>query len=129
MNRKVHSACAVLFLGLLSASNTHADRCPTPEDIRDRNLSTDYDWSVNEQVSLDALLSVKKLYGASVENYGEFIACKYEADQQYIRLDGSPNIQNCRVVTLDENWFDSEDGKTVCMDDDITLCKFIYRCG
>ena len=105
-----------------------AERCATPQEVKDRLISPDYEWSVNEEVSLDGLLSVQHLYAVSIENYGEFVACKYEAPQQYIRLDGAPKEGSCPVQALSDNWFVSEHGRTVCEEEDLTLCRFDFGC-
>lgn len=118
---------AVLVLALLYG-HARAERCASPQEVRDRLISKDYEWSVNEDVSLEGLLAVTRLYGASIENYGEFIACKYEAPQQYIRLDGIPKASRCPVKAVSGNWFISEKGRTVCSDKDITLCRFDFGC-
>jgi len=115
-------ACAMLY------SNAYAASCATADDVRDRHIPTDYDWSVNEEVSLDNLLSVTHLYGVTIENYGEFVSCKYEAAQQYIRLDGAPKNSKCPVRTVSDNWFVSDSGRTVCGDEDKTLCRFDFGC-
>lgn len=116
--------CVIPFL----ISTAYAERCATPEEVRGRKISPDYEWSVNEEVTLDGILSVKQLYAVSIENYGEFVACKYEASQQYIRLDGVPKKNSCPIQTLSNNWFISDHGQTVCEEEDITLCRFGFGC-
>jgi hypothetical protein len=115
-------------LGLLMIFSVYAERCATPEEVRDRKISPDYEWSVNEEVTLDGLLSVRHLYQVTIENYGEFVACKYEASQQYIRLDGAPKNSKCPIRILSDNWFVSESGQTVCDEKDNTLCHFESAC-
>lgn len=124
------SVKSVLHLPLiiLLMSNVHAERCATPDEVRDRLISPDYEWSVNEEVTLEALLSVRRLYQVTIENYGEFVACKYEANQQYIRLDGVPKHSKCPVRVISDNWFISESGQTVCDEKDNTLCRFESAC-
>ncbi len=114
--------CTLIF------TNAYAERCATADEVRDRQISADYEWSVNEEVSLDNLLSVTHLYGVTIENYGEFVSCKYEALQQYIRLDGAPKNSTCPVRALSDNWFVSESGRTVCSAKDFTLCHFDFGC-
>ena len=118
----------LLILILVQASASYAERCATPEEVRERLVSPDYEWSVNEEASLEDILAVEKLYGASIENYGEFIACKYEAPQKYIRLDGVPKDNSCPIQTASDNWFSSEAGKSVCEEEDVTLCRFSFAC-
>ena len=116
----------IVFSGLAPVSL--AERCATPQEVRARLVSPDYEWSVSEEASLDDILAVEKLYGASIENYGEFIACKYEAPQKYIRLDGVPKDGSCPIQAASDNWFSSEAGKSVCEEDDVTLCRFSFAC-
>jgi hypothetical protein len=118
-----------LFVLILTVSNAYADRCATPLEVKDRLISPDYEWSVNEEVTLDGLLSVSQLYGVTIENYGEFVACKYEASQQYIRLDGAPKDSKCPVRPISDNWFISESGRMVCDEKDNTLCHFESACS
>ena len=118
-----------LAIIILLVSNVYAERCATPDEVRDRLISPDYEWSVNEEVTLAALLSVRRLYQVTIENYGEFVACKYEANQQYIRLDGVPKLSKCPVRVISDNWFTSESGQTVCDEKDYTLCRFESACS
>ncbi len=114
---------------LLIMSNAQAERCATPIELKERRISPDYEWSVNEEVTLESLLAVQKLYAVTIENYGEFVACKYEAPQQYIRLDGAPKKSKCPIRVLSDNWFISERGQTVCSEEDYTLCHFEAACS
>jgi hypothetical protein len=125
---KVSSVCPALLLFFFLIPAVYAERCATPDEVRDRRISPDYEWSVNEEVTLDGLLSVRQLYAVSIENYGEFVACKYEANQQYIRLDGAPKNSTCPIRVLSDNWFVSTGGQTVCDESDITLCRFEASC-
>jgi hypothetical protein len=118
-----------IFLCLLSICTVQAERCATPDEVRDRRISPDYDWSVSEGVTLEAVLSVTQLYQVTIENYGEFVACKYEANQQYIRLDGAPKDTKCPVQSVSDNWFVSVSGQTVCEEEDSTLCRFEPSCS
>ena len=118
----------LIFSIFFMVANTNAERCATPDEVRDRLISPDYEWSVSEDVSLNGVLSVTKLYAVTIENYGEFVACKYEASQQYIRLDGAPKMSNCPVRALSDNWFVSEAGQTVCDEENSALCRFEFGC-
>ncbi len=128
MRQNFCSMLAVVSSFLWLSAAAYAERCATPAEVRDRLISPDYEWTVNEDVSLDKLLAVEKLYGVSIENYGEFVACKYTAPQQYIRLDGVPRNSQCPVRAISDNWFVSESGETVCEEKDPTLCHFEFGC-
>ncbi len=119
----------VLFLVFMFCGQySQAERCATPQEVKERLISPEYDWSVSEGVSLEEILSVDKLYAASIENYGEFVACSYEAAQKYIRMDGVPKDGSCAIQTASDNWFSSEAGKSVCEEEDVTLCRFSHGC-
>ncbi|NKB37262.1 MAG: hypothetical protein GKR93_08840 [Gammaproteobacteria bacterium] len=118
----------IFVVVIFCAQFSQAERCATPQEVKERLISPDYDWSVSEGVTLEEILSVEKLYAASIENYGEFIACSYEAKQKYIRMDGVPKESSCAIQTASDNWFSSEAGKSVCEEDDVTLCRFNHGC-
>ena len=75
-----------LLLLLIVHNVTFADRCPTPEQVRERNINRDYEWSVDETVTLDMLLMVSELREVSLQNHGEFVSCHYLSEQ----LPGQP---------------------------------------
>ncbi|MFT5134882.1 MAG: hypothetical protein ACI9SC_003364 [Gammaproteobacteria bacterium] len=118
----------VICATFLMIANAYSERCATPEEVRERLISADYEWSVNEEVSLDGLLAVKNLYAVTIENYGEFVACKYEGAQEYIRLDGASKKSKCPIQATSDNWFISEGGQVVCDEDDNALCRFDSIC-
>ncbi|MBT7952033.1 MAG: hypothetical protein HN764_10445 [Gammaproteobacteria bacterium] len=122
------SVCMTFFIMLFFTSSALAERCATPEEVIERKISPDFEWSVSEGVTLEGILSVRRLYAVTIENYGEFVACKYEANQQYIRLDGAPKNTKCPIQVISDNWFVSELGQTVCEESDITLCRFGPSC-
>ena len=118
---------ALLLAGLLP-SVLQARACPTPQEIRARLVPEDYDWSVAEDVTLEGLLSVKQLYGVSIENHGEFVSCKYEAPGQYIRLDGVPLPTGCPVISISNNWAVGSSGQIACEAEDPKTCLFSNGC-
>lgn len=110
------------------AVSASAETCPSPQEIRARLVSVEYEWSVAEDVSLEGLLAVKKLYGVSIENHGEFVACKYEAPGQYVRLDGILRQNGCPVIPLSKNWAINTIGQLACEDEDLVRCVFDNGC-
>jgi hypothetical protein len=96
--------------------NVFADRCPTPEEIRERKISQDYEWTVDDRVTLDGLLSVKQLYAVRIKNNGEFISCNYSTDRRLISLDGLPNKGRCLIMTSVGEWHGTENGEWVCQE-------------
>lgn len=117
-----------VFIVFFTVSVVHAERCATPDEVVNRMISPDYEWSVSEGVTLEGILSVRQLYAVTIENYGEFVSCKYEASQQYIRLDGAAKNATCPIQSSSDNWFVSEGGQTVCAESDFTLCRFEPSC-
>lgn len=124
---KCLSISSLLFIYTL-LNFVQAETCPSPQEIRARLVSENYEWSVNEDVSLESLLSVKKLYGVSIENHGEFVACKYEAPGQYVRLDGMPRPTGCPVIAISQNWAVNTAGQLACDDEDLVACVFGNGC-
>lgn len=119
-------ACTLLLAAL--AGPVPAATCPTPQEIRARLIPEDYDWSVSENVSLESLLTVSELYGVSIENYGEFVACKYTATGQYVRLDGVPRESGCPLIGISDNWAVNYVGQLVCDDEEFGTCVFDTGC-
>ena len=105
-----------------------ADRCPTPDEIRERKISQDYEWTVNDKVTLDGLLSVKQLYAVRIKNSGEFVSCNYSADKRLLSLDGLPNKGKCSIVTSVGEWHGTEDDELVCQEKDLSQCQFTFEC-
>ncbi len=105
-----------------------ADQCPSVQIIKERNISRDYEWTIDERRSLEDVLSVKKLYSVRIKKKGEFIACHYSGENNLLRLDGKPIGTNCRVQKESSNWKMSENGEYVCKEEDINLCIYEIHC-
>jgi hypothetical protein len=113
---------------LIHSSQTIADQCPSPEIIKDRKISRDYDWSIDEKRSLEDVLSIEKLYSVRIKNKGEFVACYYSASKNLLRLDGAPFDKECVINKKDGNWIVSEKGEQVCKEEDLNLCHYEIHC-
>ncbi len=125
--KKYNSIC---FLCLLVNSGlVIADQCPTPEIIKDREVSRDYEWTIDERRSLDDVLSVEKLYSVRIKNKGEFIACYYSGGKNLLRLDGTSVEKECVVNKKSGSWEFSENGEQVCKEEDLNLCHYEIHCG
>lgn len=121
----------VFFLSVIVlcfASGTRADQCPTPEQIRERNISRDYDWSVSEDVTLDMLLEISTLNKVSVHNHGEFVACYYQSQQLPVRMDGTALAPNCFVTNLSGEWLPLPGGTLSCNESEPDQCRFRIEC-
>ena len=74
---KINLKIAVLLWVFLNTGLVKADHCPSPETIKERKISRDYEWTIDERRTLDDVLAVEKLYSVRIKNQGEFIACYY----------------------------------------------------
>ena len=106
-----------------------ADQCPTPEIIKDRKISRDYEWTIDERRSLDDVLSVDNLYSVRIKNKGEFIACSYSGSKNLLRLDGKPVKKGCVVNKNSGSWELAENGEKVSKEADLGLCVYNINCG
>lgn len=118
---------AALLL-ILSMACARAEVCPTPEQIRDRKISKDYDWSVEEVTTLDQLLAVKKLYSVRILDQGKTISCRYTTEKWPVRLDGDPLDEKCGIITEAGEWKGTESGELACQEEDVTKCGFKQEC-
>ncbi len=120
-----------IFLILLSvfASSVRADTCPTPDQVRDRKLSNEYEWTVKEGVTLDEILDVKKLYSVRIFDNGDYVSCHYTTDKWPIRLDAKPDKSKCRMQYDGNKWEVTESGQEVCKETDLEKCNFKIECS
>ncbi len=119
---------SVLLSGLLAISNVMADTCPSPKDIRDREISTRYDWAVGENTSLKELLSVQTLYAVRIMDYDGYVSCRYTTKKWPVILDGTPKPEQCRVMPTGGEWTGTDSGQLVCREKDVTKCLFNLEC-
>ena len=105
-----------------------ADQCPSPEIIKERKISRDYEWTINEKRSLDDVLSVEKLYSVRIKNKGEFVACYYSGSKNLLRLDGSPIEEECVINKSSGSWEFLENGEQICKEEDLNLCQYEIHC-
>ena len=102
-----------------------ADVCPSPEIVRERGISREYEWTINERQTLEDVLAVEKLYSVRIKNKGEFVACYYYTSKQRpMRLDAKPLKANCSVTRYSDNWEAPDGLELVCRDDDVYQCRF-----
>lgn len=118
----------IYLFSLLFNPYVLADTCPNASDIRDRKVPEAYEWTVNYEMALDDLLSVTRLYAISIENYGEFVSCRYESPRREVRLDGIPITGKCLITVDTGDWFTIDDGRIVCQEEELTKCQFKYEC-
>ncbi len=112
----------------ISPSLLFADQCPTPEKIKERNISREYDWTINKRRTLEDVLSVEKLYSVRINNKAEYIACYYSGSRSLLRLDGIPLKQPCRVKEIKGRWESTENGDQICLEEDFGKCEYEMKC-
>jgi hypothetical protein len=118
----------VIMLFLFYLPLVFAETCPTSEQIRDRKISKLFAWTVEEDVSLDELLSVQQLYAVRIINFDEYISCRYTTRQWPVRLDGKPEIEKCRISPEAGVWNSTDSGALVCQEKDVAKCGFKLEC-
>jgi len=118
----------IAILLLLFSPIVSADTCPSAKDIKNREVPEAYEWTVNYELVLDDLLSVTELYAVSIENHGEFVACKYESPKREVRMDGISKTEKCLITVDSGDWFTMDDGKVICQEEILRNCQFKYEC-
>ena len=106
-----------------------ADVCPTPKIIKDREISRDYEWTLDERKTLDDVLAVEQLYSVRIKNNGEFVACYYSSPRGLLRLDGKPEKEGCSLKIKQGNWASLETGEAICKEEKLALCHYEISCG
>lgn len=105
-----------------------ADQCPTAEIVKERKISREYEWSIDERRSLKDVLTVEKLYSVRIKNRGEFVACYYTGNNRLLRLDGAPIEDNCIINKKSDGWIESDNGEQVCKESDLSQCIYAMDC-
>ena len=109
-------------------ANAEIFSCPSIQSIKNRTISKEFEWTVSENTSLDAVLNVSKLEAVSIENHGEFVSCIYQSHNEKVRLDAKPITVDCLVVTHSANWQDNKSGRWVCIDNNKMNCQYEVSC-
>jgi hypothetical protein len=113
---------------LLLPATVFADQCPSAEQVRERNISRDYEWSVAETVTLPMLLEVSELREVSLQNHGEFVSCHYLSDQLPVRMDGAAPDPGCLVTRASGTWISLPGGTLKCNEEKHDQCHFSIQC-
>ena len=126
---KISCRITCLFILLfLPVSNVFPENCPTPEKIRARNISSQYEWTVQEGVTLENLLSVQQLYSVRIINFDDYISCRYSTGKWPVKLDGKPVNDKCHVLPEAGEWHGTDSGSLVCQEKDPVKCGFRMEC-
>ena len=94
----------------------------------DRKISKSYDWAVEENTSLEELLSVKNLFSVRIIDYDSHVSCRYTTDKWPVVLDGIPVEEKCIVKPEAGEWTSTDSGQLVCREEDVTKCLFNLEC-
>ena len=120
---------AVIFLSLLYLSDTViADGCPPAQIVKDRKISRDYEWTLDERKTLDDVLAVERLYSVRIKNKGEFVACYYSGKTGLLRLDAKPEKEGCIIAIKTGEWTALDTGEALCVEDNLQLCHYEISC-
>lgn len=118
----------LFFLFFFHISDVFPENCPTPEKIRERKISDQYEWTVQEGVTLDNLLSVQQLYSVRIINFDDYISCRYSTGKWPVKLDGKPVNNKCHVLPETGEWVGTDSGSLVCKEKDPGKCGFRIEC-
>ena len=123
---KYHALLAICLLCMHTESR--GDSCPSPEMIIKRDLSKQYEWTVDENTSLQDLLSVKQFQEARIMDHGLFVSCFYTSEKGTVRLDAAPVKGECSLTLHDDQWIKTDAAQDVCTDTIAGNCGFTYTC-
>ena len=127
LNRNFNFIFLLLFF--INIDLAIADQCPSAETVRQRKISREYDWSIDERRSLEDVLAVEKLYSVRIKNKGEFIACYYMGKNGLLRLDGVSLEKNCFVKKTSGKWEETETAEQICKEKELSTCIFEIHCN
>jgi hypothetical protein len=123
---KYQAILLMLLVGIHPESR--GDSCPSPDKIRHRDLSKQYEWTVDEKTTLQNLLSVQKLYAVRIMDHGLYVSCYYTTDKWPVKLDVAPVKDGCKYASHQGKWKSIESGQDVCMEKNAGNCGFKYTC-
>jgi len=118
--------CLLLYFSSLTVL---AVQCPSPEQIRQRTIPENLEWTVDESISIEELLSVKGLFAVRIFNYGEYVSCRYTTERWSVTMDGIPQNSRCIVLPDRGEWDSTNSGQLVCRETDVTQCGFRLKCS
>ncbi|MEM6998576.1 MAG: hypothetical protein AAF419_01900 [Pseudomonadota bacterium] len=113
---------------MLFTPTAFADQCPTVDMIKERKISREYEWWIEERRSLEEILSVQKLYSVRIKEKGKFVSCHYQADKLLIAMEAAPIKAHCTVTQYKGDWKNVNEIETVCTETDPFACLFAIYC-
>lgn len=122
--------CTIVALLILACPVARADSCPSAYQVHSRKISRDYEWTVDEGVTLKEILSVTRLRAVAVQNAGEFIICGYDRGKgKNLNLYAKPKGKLCVVTRAGGKWNKSDAGDLSCGENDPEKCRFQFNCA
>ena len=124
-----HAFRRILFIVLVLCNfSARAETCPAVSEIIERQISKLYEWTVEEGTTLDDLLSVNRLFSVRIHDNGRFVSCRYTARKWPVKLDASPEINDCHVIQSGGHWKEVDSGQLVCDEKNLFACEFSISC-
>lgn len=96
--------------------------------IKERNISREYEWWIDERRNLEEILSVQKLFSVRIKEKGKFVSCHYAADNLLIAMEAMPKKQGCSVIQYKGEWQNVNEDETVCIESDPFACQYATYC-
>ena len=113
---------------LLLSLAAFADQCPTIDMIKERKISREYEWWIDERRSLEDILSVQKLYSVRIKEKGKYVSCNYKADNLLIAMEAAPIKEHCTVIQYKGDWQTINENEMVCTETDPYACLYAIYC-
>lgn len=128
LNRRNSILLLFTLLVMLIPRTLLADRCPSPDIIKDRKISRQYAWLIDERRTLEDVLAVEKLYSVRIKNEGEFATCYYTTSKQLLEMDAKPLREGCTVIEYKGTWESVNRYEKVCAEEDVYQCQYAIYC-
>ena len=118
----------LLLLVFFFVPEVFSDSCPTPDMLRERKIPGQYEWTVQEGVTLDNVLGAQQLYAVRIFNFDEYVSCRYTTGKWPVKLDGKPVKNKCHLMPDAGEWTGTDSGTLVCQEKDLFKCGFRINC-
>ena len=118
----------ILLLAGLLCRSVYADQCPSPEIIKDRKITRQYEWYIDERRTLEDVLSVERLYSVRIRKQGELVTCYYSTKERLLEMDAKPIREGCEVIERSGGWQVINEQEKVCMEQNPYNCHYAIYC-
>ena len=127
--KKIFTAYIVGYLMFSSASSFANDfACPLINQVKNREISQDFEWTVAEDVTLHSILNVESIDSVSILNHGEFIRCTYLSEGIEVNLDAKNVKPACVFVSDEKSWIHLEKSNAECFLENKQECSASIVC-